>query len=154
MNTEQLIASYLEKAAACTMAMKELCGSLHPVRAWREKQIPPQGDIETTQPTSYSMHGIGCLFSSSDWAVDVDFDLSGDCGGFDAWRLWGLAKSLPEGQNLSLVLIETEIARMLSLGTVRPATDARCKHLLRLVPPTPDSPRVAELTTEAIGQGF
>jgi hypothetical protein len=139
MNTEQLIASYLEKAAACTKAMRELCGSLHPVRAWREKHIPPQGDIETTELTAYSMHGIGCLFSSSDWAVDVDFDLNGNCGGFDAWRLWGLAKSLTNGQNLSLVLIEAEIARMLRLGTVQPATDAPCKHLLRLAAPTPDS---------------
>jgi hypothetical protein len=41
----------------------------------------------------FSFHGVGCLFTSDQFSVDVDFDEHGTCAGFDAWRLWQFAKS-------------------------------------------------------------
>lgn len=139
-NLEILITHYIDKAEACALALKEHCGGMHPVRAWREGKISAQGEIDRPGKCCFLMHGIGCLFTADQWAVDVDFNARGECGGFDAWRLAQFAKSLSLDAQWPLSRIESEVRALTDAGLLLPVSDLPCKHLLQLVTPTPDSP--------------
>lgn len=130
---EKLINKYLEKANACASAMNAYCDGIHPIRAYRERKISAKGDIEKPVQLKYSIHGVGCHFSFNDCEVDVDFDLNGECAGFDAWRLWLYAKSLSIEAQWPLQRIEMEMSKLLKLGTIQPVTDLPCGHLFKLV---------------------
>ncbi len=139
-NLEILIARYIDKAEACATALRAHCGGMHPVRAWRERKISAQGEIEGPEKCCYSMHGIGCLFTADQWAVDVDFNAHGECGGFDAWRLAHFAKSQSLDAQWPLPRIESEVRALTETRLLQPVGDSPCKHLLQLAAPTPDSP--------------
>ncbi|MCP5162856.1 MAG: hypothetical protein H6999_04045 [Hahellaceae bacterium] len=53
---------------------------------WRSKGIPVQGNFD--DGCSYAFHGTGCNIISPEAEVDFEFDVDGEVGGFDVWRLW------------------------------------------------------------------
>jgi hypothetical protein len=133
-NLESLITAYLTKAELCSFALREHCCGMHPVRAWRERKITAQGQLEHPEQCNYSMHGIGCQFTAEKWAVDVDFDASGNCGGFDAWRLAQFARSLSVETQWPLSRIESEVRSALEKGILLAVADLPCNHLVQLAP--------------------
>jgi hypothetical protein len=137
---QALIFDYLNKASACVVALKAHANGTHPIRAWRDRKIEATGEVLTPDVTQYSMHGIGCLFETMHWSVDVDLNAQGECGGFDAWRLWQFAKSLSLGEQVPLALIESRISDLQMSGVVRPSTEPPCLHLFQLAVPIPVAP--------------
>lgn len=57
--------------------------------------VPRKGTLDDRYETRYEFHGVGCRFTSERGDVDFDFGPDGRYDGFDGWRLWILAQSLP-----------------------------------------------------------
>jgi hypothetical protein len=88
--------------------------------AWRRGEVPQRGTLDDQYETRYEFHGVGCHFSSERGDVDFDFGPNGRYDGFDGWRLWILAQSLPteypEFQRLEVV--ESVLGELVTDGIV------------------------------------
>ena len=61
---------------------------------WRRRKYPQYGTLR--DGSHYRFHGIGCAVTRGQIEVDFDFGRDGRVGGFDTWRLWVFATSMPD----------------------------------------------------------
>ena len=90
---KQLIAEYVElvQRAHNLFAGKYSYGNL--LVAYREKQIPKSGFLDTEKKIAYNFHGIGCRIDFDGVEINFDFGPGGRHDGFDVWRLYSFAES-------------------------------------------------------------
>jgi len=129
-----LIQDYLKVAENGIQVMKESFGVANLLRGRRENLIPARGMIQGNVTFQFSFHGIGCALMFEECAVDFDFDESGNCAGFDAWRLWQFAKSrsgyygILENQDLIL----RELRKLEDVGQLVKACKLPNSHMYQL----------------------
>jgi len=114
-----LMELYIEKANLCTMTLAIECNGKNPVRACRVGIIKPYGHIYIPDECTYSMHGIGFTFTTTDWSIDVDLGEDGLCAGFDAWRLAQFAKSLVGGGEWPIAGLDVQLKKVTGIGLPR-----------------------------------
>ena len=98
MTTEliKLISEYQLHVLGFVQAFHRRFGVDDFIGAWRRGEVPRQGTLDDRHETRYEFHGVGCRFSPEWGEVDFDFGPAGRYDGFDGWRLWILAQSLPD----------------------------------------------------------
>jgi hypothetical protein len=86
-----LIKDYQARVADA-VAMLEAAGVARPssTTAWVESH--DFGRMSLPNGFEACKHGFGCSVDGPEWGVDFDFGASGQIDGFDAWRLWDLAR--------------------------------------------------------------
>ena len=104
------------------------------IGAWRRGEVPRQGTLDDRYETRYEFHGVGGRFSSERDEVDFDFGPDGRYDGFDGWRLWILAQSLPEEypQFQRHETVESVLGKLVTDGVVVRPRWAPSPHLCYL----------------------
>lgn len=91
---KKLVSFYLHSVALTVWILQQEWGRSDLLYAVFSRQIPRQGNLHTGE--EYQFHGIGCWVEFATYKVDFDFDFDGKIDGFDAWRLWLIAKQFPK----------------------------------------------------------
>jgi hypothetical protein len=130
-NIEALIEQYLCIATRCADAFLVYSHGIHPIKAFHQRLIEGTGELQIPEKIKYSVHGIGCRFTALNWDIDVDFNTHGECGGFDAWRLWEFGKSIGGCDMLNLKNIEIALAILQENGRISRSSEAPCTHLFQ-----------------------
>jgi hypothetical protein len=99
--------------------LEEKLGRRDLIKAWREGEIPKEGQLG--DGISYKLHGVGCFVEFPDY--DVDFDFAGEAEvGFDAWRVWSHVQQFPQRypQYPTRAAIEKLMDECLAAGVIEP----------------------------------
>ena len=82
-----IITEYVSTCKILCNELKEKYKTENLLTSWRQNNIPRDGYLDKSRKVSFSLHGIGCIFRSDSFVIDLDFGKNGRCDGFDLWRL-------------------------------------------------------------------
>jgi hypothetical protein len=91
-----LISEYQLHVLGFVQAFRRRFGVEDILGAWLRGEVPQHGTLDDRYETRFEFHGVGCRFQSVRGEVDFNFGPGGRHDGFDGWRLWLVAQSLPE----------------------------------------------------------
>lgn len=133
-NLKKLIAEYQLHVLGFVQAFSRRFGTDNFLGAVERGEVPRKGTLDDRYETRYEFHGIGCRFSSERGDVDFDFGPDGRYDGFDGWRLWTLAQSLPDEypQFQRLEVVESVLGELVTDGLVHRPRWAPSPHLCYL----------------------
>ena len=80
-----VVKDYLNDVKKCIELFKKKIADKHPIKAWRDKNIPKFGQL--SQDINYDFHGVGCYVEFPNYSIDFDFGKNGEFNGFDKWRI-------------------------------------------------------------------
>jgi hypothetical protein len=122
----KLIVDYQKRVAAFVKKVRATYGKDDLLAAWLANEIPQDGMLDDQKETRFTFHGVGCSVISAEGEVSFDFGPEGRHDGFDGWRLWILAQSVPQEypQFQRLEIVESQLGGRIALITlpVPPAT--------------------------------
>lgn len=115
----RLIHDYQEQVSAFVSALRHHY-DVEDVFEVRRQLNQQRGKLDDRNETHFYFHGVGCWFTAGRGEVDFDFGPDQRHDGFDGWRLWLYAKSLPnefpEFQRLEIV--ESVLGELVTDGVV------------------------------------
>lgn len=97
-------------------------------------KLPDVGSLDDRYETRYQFHGVGCSFTSDRGELDFDFGPGGRHDGFNGWKLWMFAQSLPEDYPMfqRLKVVESVLGELVTDGLVERPRWAPSPHLCYL----------------------
>jgi len=87
---------HVSKACRLLREKFRLCPDADLLQSWLDGQVPDRGWLDQTQSISFRFHGIGCRVMFGQVCVDFDFLPGGRHDGFDTWRLFCFAETVPD----------------------------------------------------------
>ena len=116
----KLIYEYQLHVLGFVQAIRTKFGVENLLAAVRSNDLPELGSLDDRYETRFHFHGCGCHFESDRGKIDFDFGPDGRHDGFDGWRLWILAQSLPQDYpNLQrLAVVESLLGELVTDGLV------------------------------------
>lgn len=131
----KLISEYQLHVLGFVQAFRRRYGVEDILRAWRAGEVPQRGTLDDRHETRFTFHGCGCRCESDRATVDFDLGPDGRHDGFDGWRLWLFAQSVPDEhpQFQRHEVVESVLGDLVTDGIVHRPHWAPSPHLCYLI---------------------